>query len=87
MSRYDMKEFGEAASFLRKSELELLSAHTVAFDGKPNKEGSKKKTHKKKLEHCRTNNIKYIHIRNEFSFDLILKLYLFLSNEKIEPVV
>uniref|UniRef100_A0A8C4DZ43 Myosin-7B n=1 Tax=Dicentrarchus labrax TaxID=13489 RepID=A0A8C4DZ43_DICLA len=34
MSRYDTKEFGEAAPFLRKSELELLAAHTVAFDGK-----------------------------------------------------
>ncbi|GLD62202.1 myosin-7-like isoform X1, partial [Lates japonicus] len=34
MKRYDMKEFGEAAPFLRKSELELLTAHTVAFDGK-----------------------------------------------------
>lgn len=29
-----MKEFGEAAPFLRKSELELLTAHTVPFDGK-----------------------------------------------------
>lgn len=35
MSRFDMKEFGEAAPFLRKSELELLAAHTVAFDGRP----------------------------------------------------
>ncbi|KAL4648956.1 myosin-7-like [Arapaima gigas] len=35
MSRMmDMKEFGEAASFLRKSDLELLAAQTVAFDGK-----------------------------------------------------
>ncbi|TKS71030.1 Myosin-7 Myosin heavy chain 7 [Collichthys lucidus] len=34
MSRYDTKEFGEAAPFLRKSDLELLSAQTVAFDGK-----------------------------------------------------
>lgn len=34
MSRFDMKEFGEAAPFLRKSELELLTAHTVPFDGK-----------------------------------------------------
>ncbi|XP_070707481.1 myosin, heavy chain 7B, cardiac muscle, beta a [Pempheris klunzingeri] len=34
MSRFDMKEFGEAAPFLRKSELELLAAHTIAFDGK-----------------------------------------------------
>lgn len=34
MSRFDMKDFGEAASFLRKSELELLTAHTVPFDGK-----------------------------------------------------
>uniref|UniRef100_A0A8C1XNV7 Myosin, heavy chain 7B, cardiac muscle, beta a n=1 Tax=Cyprinus carpio TaxID=7962 RepID=A0A8C1XNV7_CYPCA len=35
MSRLlDMKEFGEAAPFLRKSDLELLAAQTVAFDGK-----------------------------------------------------
>ncbi|KAK1902192.1 Myosin-7B [Dissostichus eleginoides] len=34
MSRYDTKEFGEAAQFLRKSELELMASHTVAFDGK-----------------------------------------------------
>uniref|UniRef100_A0A671PGI9 Myosin-7-like n=1 Tax=Sinocyclocheilus anshuiensis TaxID=1608454 RepID=A0A671PGI9_9TELE len=29
-----MKEFGEAAPFLRKTDLELLAAQTVAFDGK-----------------------------------------------------
>uniref|UniRef100_A0A672ZI76 Myosin-7B n=1 Tax=Sphaeramia orbicularis TaxID=375764 RepID=A0A672ZI76_9TELE len=34
MSRFDMKEFGEAGPFLRKSELELLAAQTIAFDGK-----------------------------------------------------
>uniref|UniRef100_A0A671VYM2 Myosin, heavy chain 7B, cardiac muscle, beta a n=1 Tax=Sparus aurata TaxID=8175 RepID=A0A671VYM2_SPAAU len=34
MSRYDMKEFGEAAPFLRKTDLELLAAQTIAFDGK-----------------------------------------------------
>ncbi|XP_050978503.1 myosin, heavy chain 7B, cardiac muscle, beta a isoform X2 [Labeo rohita] len=35
MSRLlDMKEFGEAAPFLRKSDLEILAAQTVAFDGK-----------------------------------------------------
>lgn len=34
MSRLlDMTEFGEAAAFLRKSNLELLAAQTVAFDG------------------------------------------------------
>lgn len=33
MSRFDVKEFGEAAPFLRKSDLELLAAQTVAFDG------------------------------------------------------
>lgn len=38
MSRFDMKEFGEAAQFLRKSELELLAAHTIPFDGRPVKE-------------------------------------------------
>lgn len=43
MSRFDTKEFGEAAPFLRKSDLELLAAHTVAFDGRPNKESSKKR--------------------------------------------
>ncbi|XP_066529234.1 myosin-7-like [Hoplias malabaricus] len=30
----DMKEFGEAAPFLRKSDLELMPAHTKTFDGK-----------------------------------------------------
>lgn len=44
MSRYDTKEFGEAAPFLRKSDLELLSAQTVAFDGRPNTEGFKKRS-------------------------------------------
>ncbi|TRY66528.1 hypothetical protein DNTS_015906 [Danionella cerebrum] len=35
MSRMlDMKEFGEAASFLRKTDLELLAEQTLAFDGK-----------------------------------------------------
>ncbi|XP_077581880.1 myosin, heavy chain 7B, cardiac muscle, beta a [Stigmatopora nigra] len=34
MSRFDMKDFGEAAPFLRKSELEQLAVQTVAFDGK-----------------------------------------------------
>uniref|UniRef100_A0A4W4FDA0 Myosin, heavy chain 7B, cardiac muscle, beta a n=1 Tax=Electrophorus electricus TaxID=8005 RepID=A0A4W4FDA0_ELEEL len=35
MSRMlDMKDFGEAAPYLRKSDLELLAAQTVAFDGK-----------------------------------------------------
>ncbi|KAJ8259977.1 hypothetical protein GJAV_G00175640 [Gymnothorax javanicus] len=35
MSRLlDMKEFGDAAKFLRKSDLELLAVQTVAFDGK-----------------------------------------------------
>ncbi|KAM7423236.1 hypothetical protein PAMA_011003 [Pampus argenteus] len=34
MSRFDMREFGEAAPFLRKSDQELLVAQTVAFDGK-----------------------------------------------------
>lgn len=42
MSRFDVKEFGEAASFLRKSELEQLTAQTVAFDGRPNKDTRKK---------------------------------------------
>lgn len=38
MSRYDTKDFGEAAPFLRKTDMELLAAQTVAFDGRPNKE-------------------------------------------------
>lgn len=36
MSRFDTREFGDAAPFLRKSELELLTAQTIAFDGRPN---------------------------------------------------
>lgn len=31
----DMTEFGEAAPFLRKSDLEIFPAHTTAFDGSP----------------------------------------------------
>uniref|UniRef100_A0A3Q4N9J0 Myosin, heavy chain 7B, cardiac muscle, beta a n=1 Tax=Neolamprologus brichardi TaxID=32507 RepID=A0A3Q4N9J0_NEOBR len=34
MSRFDVKEFGEASPFLRKSDLELLALQTTAFDGK-----------------------------------------------------
>ncbi|XP_075997481.1 myosin, heavy chain 7B, cardiac muscle, beta a [Genypterus blacodes] len=34
MSRYDTSEFGEAAPFLRKTDMELLAAQTIAFDGK-----------------------------------------------------
>ncbi|KAM6981317.1 myosin, heavy chain 7B, cardiac muscle, beta a [Aplochiton taeniatus] len=34
MSQYDMQEFGEAGPFLRKTDLELLAAQTLAFDGK-----------------------------------------------------
>ncbi|XP_059508649.1 myosin-7-like [Stegostoma tigrinum] len=34
MSMTDMSEFGEAASFLRKSEKELMMLQTIAFDGK-----------------------------------------------------
>ncbi|KAA8593478.1 hypothetical protein FQN60_009594, partial [Etheostoma spectabile] len=34
MSRFDSKDFGEAAQFLRKSDLELMVSHTIAFDGK-----------------------------------------------------
>uniref|UniRef100_A0A3P8ZJ37 Myosin-7B n=1 Tax=Esox lucius TaxID=8010 RepID=A0A3P8ZJ37_ESOLU len=34
MSRFDANEFGEAGPFLRKTDLELLAAQTVAFDGK-----------------------------------------------------
>lgn len=36
MSRFDMKDFGDAAPFLRKSDLELLAAQTAAFDGEFN---------------------------------------------------
>lgn len=31
----DMTEFGEAAPYLRKSDLGILAAHTKAFDGSP----------------------------------------------------
>ncbi|XP_062318746.1 myosin, heavy chain 7B, cardiac muscle, beta a isoform X2 [Osmerus eperlanus] len=34
MSRFEMQEFGEAGPFLRKTDLELLAAQTIAFDGK-----------------------------------------------------
>uniref|UniRef100_A0A8D0ABC7 Myosin-7B n=1 Tax=Sander lucioperca TaxID=283035 RepID=A0A8D0ABC7_SANLU len=34
MSRFDSRDFGEAAQFLRKSDLELMASHTIAFDGK-----------------------------------------------------
>lgn len=34
MSRFDVNEFGEAGPFLRKTDLELLAAQTLAFDGK-----------------------------------------------------
>ncbi|TDH14602.1 hypothetical protein EPR50_G00043780 [Perca flavescens] len=34
MSRFDLRDFGEAAQFLRKSDLELMASHTIAFDGK-----------------------------------------------------
>lgn len=34
MSRFDRMEFGEAAPYLRKSELELLTSHAVPFDGR-----------------------------------------------------
>lgn len=43
MSRYDMKDFGEAAPFLRKTDLELMAVQTVAFDGRPDEESSKKR--------------------------------------------
>ncbi|KAG7494832.1 myosin-7-like isoform X1 [Solea senegalensis] len=34
MSHFDLQEFGEAASYLRKPELELMARHTIPFDGK-----------------------------------------------------
>ncbi|XP_043946109.1 myosin-7-like [Protopterus annectens] len=34
MSVFDISEFGEAASFLRKSDRELMKLQTIAFDGK-----------------------------------------------------
>lgn len=34
MSRFDRMEFGEAAPYLRKSDLELLTSHAVPFDGR-----------------------------------------------------
>ena len=34
MSRFDTREFGEAAPYLRKSDLELLTKHALPFDGR-----------------------------------------------------
>lgn len=34
MPHFDTKEFGEAAPYLRKSDLELLTSRTIAFDGR-----------------------------------------------------
>ncbi|KAJ3603331.1 hypothetical protein NHX12_031073 [Muraenolepis orangiensis] len=34
MSRFDTQEFGEAGSFLRKTDLELMAAQSLEFDGK-----------------------------------------------------
>ncbi|CAL8339629.1 unnamed protein product [Lota lota] len=34
MSRFDTNEFGEAGPFLRKTDLELMAAQSIAFDGK-----------------------------------------------------
>ncbi|XP_062251988.1 myosin, heavy chain 7B, cardiac muscle, beta a isoform X1 [Platichthys flesus] len=34
MPRFDLKEFGDAAVFLRKSEMEQLAMQTIPFDGK-----------------------------------------------------
>lgn len=33
MHRYDTSEFGEAGPFLRKTDLELMAAQNIAFDG------------------------------------------------------
>lgn len=52
MSRFDVKEFGEASPFLRKSDRELLAMQTTAFDGRPFKETSKEL------------NLKALHLRN-----------------------
>lgn len=34
MSRFDTREFGEAAPYLRKSDLELLTSQAIPFDGR-----------------------------------------------------
>lgn len=53
MSRFDMKEFGEAAPFLRKTELEQLTSHTVSSDGRPGSLGCASLSHLSPL-HSRT---------------------------------
>lgn len=35
MSRIDMKEFGEAASYLRKPDADLMASLSAAFEGRP----------------------------------------------------
>ena len=35
MSRFDSNMFGEAGPFLRKTDLELMAAQGIAFDGNP----------------------------------------------------
>lgn len=82
MSRYDTKEFGEAAQFLRKSDLELMATHTVAFDGRPNKESSKKRSLIGQIK------FKKIFISEVNSvFDSMLNSYLFLNKAEIQPMV
>lgn len=44
MPHFDTKEFGDAAQFLRKTDLELMATHTVAFDGRPNKESGERRS-------------------------------------------
>lgn len=45
MSHFDLQDFGEAAPFLRKSEMELLVTQTIAFDGRSEKHTANTQTH------------------------------------------
>lgn len=74
MSRFDVKEFGEASPFLRKSDLELLAMQTTAFDGRPFKETSKEL------------NLKALHLRNSLlkkEKSIVLRLGLFVLVTKL----
>lgn len=74
MSRFDVKEFGEASPFLRKSDLELLAMQTTAFDGRPFKETSKEL------------NLKALHLRNSLlkkEKSIVVRLGLFVLVTKL----
>lgn len=67
MSRFDSRDFGEAAQFLRKSDLELMASHTIAFDGRSSKERSKKRNLIRKIT-LKSNNSVFYSILNSFLF-------------------